>query len=127
MFLRISLILMGELILCIKRPLGMGSCNASCGVDNNCCRSWKNISYKPDKEITKIPMLIRKISIPILEHLHISYMLKIILYYMKKRITIMIDEDLDKKLRVYQAKTIQKNQSSYSYSQALNESLRKIL
>ncbi|AJW71536.1 hypothetical protein NADRNF5_1858 [Nitrosopumilus adriaticus] len=54
-------------------------------------------------------------------------MLTLILYYMKKRITIMIDEDLDKKLRVFQAKVIQKNQSSYSYSQALNEALRKTL
>ncbi len=105
----------------------MGSCNACCSVNNNCRRSWKNISCKSNKEIAKIPVLVRIVSIPILEHLGISYMLKLILYYMKKRITIMIDEDLDKKLRVYQAKTIQKNQSSYSYSQALNEALRKTL
>ncbi|WP_182130902.1 hypothetical protein [Nitrosopumilus sp. b3] len=46
---------------------------------------------------------------------------------MKKRITIMIDDDLDKKLRQLQAKTIQKEQTSFSYSQALNETLRKKL
>lgn len=46
---------------------------------------------------------------------------------MSKRITIMIDDDLDKKLRVHQAKIIQRDQSSYSYSKALNETLRKVL
>ncbi|MCV0409921.1 hypothetical protein [Nitrosopumilus sp.] len=44
---------------------------------------------------------------------------------MKKRITIMIDDDLDKKLRIRQVKTIQKTQTSFSYSKALNEVLRK--
>ena len=46
---------------------------------------------------------------------------------MSKRVTIMIDEDLDKKLRLRQAKMIQQEQSSYSYSRVLNESLRKVL
>ena len=46
---------------------------------------------------------------------------------MSKRVTIMIDDDLDKKLRMRQAKMIQQEQSSYSYSKVLNESLRKIL
>ena len=46
---------------------------------------------------------------------------------MSKRVTIMIDDDLDKKLRLRQAKMIQKEQSSYSYSKVINESLRKIL
>ncbi len=46
---------------------------------------------------------------------------------MTKRVTIMIDEDLDKKLRLHQAKMIQKNQTSFSYSKALNETLRKTL
>jgi len=46
---------------------------------------------------------------------------------MSKRVTIMIDEDLDKKLRLHQAKMIQQNKSSYSYSRVLNESLRKVL
>jgi len=46
---------------------------------------------------------------------------------MSKRVTIMIDEDLDKKLRLRQAKLIQQKQSSYSYSRVLNEVLRKYL
>ena len=46
---------------------------------------------------------------------------------MRRRVTIMIDEDLDKKLRLRQAKWIQQEKSSYSYSEALNESLRKVL
>ena len=46
---------------------------------------------------------------------------------MSKRVTIMIDEDLDKKLRLYQAKMIQQQQTSYSYSRVLNETLRKVL
>jgi len=46
---------------------------------------------------------------------------------MSKRVTIMIDEDLDKKLRLRQAKMIQQEQASYSYSKVLNDALRKIL
>ncbi|MGH1568967.1 MAG: hypothetical protein ACRBBZ_07305 [Nitrosopumilus sp.] len=46
---------------------------------------------------------------------------------MSKRVTIMIDDDLDKKLRLRQAKMIQQEQSSYSYSKVLNELLRKTL
>ena len=46
---------------------------------------------------------------------------------MSKRVTIMIDEDLDKKLRLRQAKMIQQEQVSYSYSEVLNETLRKAL
>ena len=46
---------------------------------------------------------------------------------MSKRVTIMIDDDLDKKLRLRQAKLISQEQSSYSYSKVVNESLRKIL
>ena len=49
------------------------------------------------------------------------------LIQMSKRVTIMIDEDLDKKLRLRQAKLIQQEQSSYSYSKVLNETLRKVL
>ena len=44
---------------------------------------------------------------------------------MAKRITIMIDDDLDKKLRQLQAKQIQESASSVSYSQVINETLRK--
>ena len=46
---------------------------------------------------------------------------------MSKRVTIMIDDDLDRKLRLRQAKMIQTEQSSYSYSKVINESLRRIL
>lgn len=46
---------------------------------------------------------------------------------MAKRITIMIDDDLDKKLRQQQAKLIQESISSVSYSQVLNETLRNQL
>jgi len=52
---------------------------------------------------------------------------KLIMLEMSKRVTIMIDDDLDKKLRLRQAKMIQQEQSSYSYSKVLNESLRKNL
>ena len=46
---------------------------------------------------------------------------------MSKRVTIMIDEDLDKKLRLRQSKMIQQKQISYSYSRALNDVLRIVL
>ena len=46
---------------------------------------------------------------------------------MSKRVTIMIDVDLDKKLRLLQAKMINQTHGSYSYSKVLNESLRKVL
>ena len=39
----------------------------------------------------------------------------------------MIDEDIDKKLRLIQAKQISKSSSSVSYSRVLNDSLRKQL
>ncbi len=46
---------------------------------------------------------------------------------MAKRITIMIEDDLDKKLRVIQAKAIQNTSSFVSYSKVINETLRKKL
>ena len=46
---------------------------------------------------------------------------------MSKRVTIMIDEGLDKKIRLIQAKAIQSTNSSVSYSQVINETLRKKL
>ena len=42
-----------------------------------------------------------------------------------KRVTIVIDDDLDKKLRLIQAKQIQKRQRSISYSRILNAVIRK--
>jgi len=44
---------------------------------------------------------------------------------MSKRVTIMIENDLDKKIRLRQAKMILQEMSSYSYSRVLNEALRK--
>lgn len=44
---------------------------------------------------------------------------------MSRRVTIMIDDDLNKKLRVLQAKIIQQGQSSYSYSRVVNDTIRK--
>lgn len=46
---------------------------------------------------------------------------------MAKRITIMIDDDLDKKLRMKQAKTIQQTSTTCSFSKVVNEMLRKAL
>ena len=46
---------------------------------------------------------------------------------MTKRVTVMIDDDLDKKIRMLQAKLIIQEQTSYSYSKVLNEVLRKSL
>jgi len=46
---------------------------------------------------------------------------------MAKRVTIMIDDDNDKKLRKLQAKAIERNQSSHSFSKTINNTLRKAL
>ena len=46
---------------------------------------------------------------------------------MTKRVTIMITDDLDKKLRLLQAKIIAKDNTSCSYSKVLNDTLRKTL
>ena len=46
---------------------------------------------------------------------------------MSKRITIMMDDDLDKMLRLKQAKLIEKYKVAYSYSRVLNDILRKEL
>ncbi len=46
---------------------------------------------------------------------------------MSKRVTIMVDDDVDKKLRIIQAKEISKTQSSVSFSRVINEMLRKNL
>lgn len=43
------------------------------------------------------------------------------------RVTIMIDTDLDKKLRMKQAKMIQSTTKSVSFSHVLNDVLRKAL
>ena len=46
---------------------------------------------------------------------------------MLKRVTIIIDDDIDKKLRQYQAKMIQQISESYSYSKTINDVLRKAM
>jgi len=46
---------------------------------------------------------------------------------MTKRVTIMIDDTNDKKLRLLQAKRISQEQVSVSYSRVLNDTLRKVL
>ncbi len=43
---------------------------------------------------------------------------------MSKRVTIMLDIDLDKKIRQLQAKLIQNTSSSVSFSNVLNQVLR---
>ncbi len=43
---------------------------------------------------------------------------------MSKRITIMIEDEVDKKLRTIQAKTIQSTSSSVSYSSIINKILK---
>ena len=45
--------------------------------------------------------------------------------FMAKRVTIMIDDDLDKKLREKQAKVIFQEQRTCSYSKIINEVLYK--
>ena len=46
---------------------------------------------------------------------------------MGKRVTIMIDDDIAKKLHLIQAKEIQSTNSSVSYSKVINETIRKRL
>jgi hypothetical protein len=46
---------------------------------------------------------------------------------MSKRITIMIDDDIDRVLRIKQAHQIKKVNGSYSFSQTINDTLRKNL
>ena len=46
---------------------------------------------------------------------------------MRKRVTVCIDYDLDKKLRLKQAKVISKENISCSFSKVLNETVRKSL
>jgi len=46
---------------------------------------------------------------------------------MAKRITIMLDDDLLKKLHEIQAKQIKESRQSVSFSRVLNEALRKKL
>jgi len=58
---------------------------------------------------------------------HINNVLQNLIMLNAKRVTIMIDDDLDKKIRILQAKKIQKENSSVSYSRMINDCLRKKL
>ena len=51
--------------------------------------------------------------------------MKIITNQVSKRVTIMLDDDLDKKLRLLQAKLIQSTNKSVSFSEVINDLLRK--
>ena len=46
-------------------------------------------------------------------------------FIMSRRVTIMINDDLDKKIRLRQAKLIAQDQISCSYSRVLNEIISK--
>jgi len=46
---------------------------------------------------------------------------------MGRRVTVMIEDSLDKKVRQFQAKMIQKENSTYSFSKAVNDLIRKTL
>ncbi|MCI4433671.1 MAG: hypothetical protein JHC41_08790 [Nitrosopumilus sp.] len=48
-------------------------------------------------------------------------------FIMSKRVTIMIDDDLDKKIRLIQAKKIKDTNKIVSFSEIINETLRKNL
>ena len=56
-----------------------------------------------------------------------SYIIKNDVHNMSKRVTIMLDNDLDKKMRLMQAKMIQSTTSSVSFSNVLNTVLRESL
>lgn len=57
-----------------------------------------------------------------MDHLIVSYVNNNVL---AKRITVVIDDDIDGKLRQIQAKLIRKRQMSVSYSRVLNDTVRK--
>ena len=46
-------------------------------------------------------------------------------YIMSRRVTIMIDGNLDKKIRPYQSKKMKKENSNYSFSRAVNDIIRR--
>jgi predicted transcriptional regulator len=46
---------------------------------------------------------------------------------MSKRVTIVLDDDLVKKLRIIQSKNIAKSKKSVSFSSVINDELRKAL
>lgn len=65
--------------------------------------------------------------IPFLELLNSIIFSQYYTHNMSKRVTIMIDDDMDAKLRIRQARLIEKDKKSISYSRVLNDTLRKTL
>lgn len=57
----------------------------------------------------------------------ITYMHKILFYFMSKRITVVLEQNTIKKLRELQAKQIKQSTSSVSFSKVINEILQKSL
>lgn len=56
-----------------------------------------------------------------------KYCLKIMDFQMGKRLTIVLDDEIVKKLRIIQAKKISKSESAVSFSNIVNTELKKIL
>jgi len=46
---------------------------------------------------------------------------------MSKRVSIVIDDDLDKKIRAHQAKIIKKQNSPHSFSKTVNDLIRQAI
>ena len=59
------------------------------------------------------------------DNFHMSFMKTCYSHFMGKRVTIVVPDDLDKKLRLLQAKMIQSQQANVSYSGVINHLLRK--
>ena len=57
-----------------------------------------------------------------------KYCIKFMIFInMSKRITIVLDDDLVKKLRIVQSKKISKSMEHDSFSRVINDELRKVL
>ena len=54
-------------------------------------------------------------------------MMKIMKIIMGQRITIVLDDDLVKKLRIKQAKLIKESTKSVSFSRVINQTLRRVI
>lgn len=53
-----------------------------------------------------------------------SHMSNVRRYEMSQRVTIMLDDDIVRKLRTKQAKLLQENKGAVSFSRVINETLR---
>ena len=63
--------------------------------------------------------------LPLVENTSLVLIQNIRNSHMGRRVTIMIEDSLDKKIRQFQAKVMQKENSTYSYSKAVNDLLKK--